>query len=111
MATEHGIEGLKTILGQVSFPAEKEQILERAAALDADEEIMGALRAMPPVAYDRPDEVLRSVPMDQSGTDARKESHRAAQRQEHTKPGLAETMKDTGPVNPIEEETGRNRKS
>lgn len=111
MATEHGIEGLETILGQVPFPAEKEQILDRAVSLGADEEIMGALRAMPPVSYDRPEEVLRSVPMARSSDDERKEAHRAAQRQEHTKPGLAETMKDTGPVNPIEEETGHNRKS
>ena len=111
MRTEHGVEGLKTILGQVPFPADKERILERAASLGADDEIMGALRAMPPVGYDRPDDVLRSVPMDESDTDARPESQRAQQRREHTKPGLSETMKDTGPVNPIEEETGENRKS
>ncbi|GAB3688147.1 DUF2795 domain-containing protein [Nocardiopsis oceani] len=111
MSTEHGVAGLKRILGQVSFPADKEQIVERASALGADSELLGALRAMPPVGYDQPDDVMRSVALDESDGGERTESQQAQQRRHHTKPGQAETMKETGPVNPIEEELGENRKS
>ncbi|MBR8744111.1 DUF2795 domain-containing protein [Nocardiopsis sp. MG754419] len=110
MGEKSGVEGLQTILGRVSFPADKDEIISRARSSGADDGLLGALRAMPPVVYERPDEVLRSVPVDESGTDARDESRRAQQRRHHTKPGLAETMKETEPVNPIEEETGENRK-
>jgi hypothetical protein len=87
METEHGAGGLRTILGQVPFPAHKERIVDRAADLGADQELLKALRSMPPVDYGNADEVMRSVPLDESEPDAR-----------------------TRPVNPIEEETGENRK-
>ncbi|GAB2501085.1 DUF2795 domain-containing protein [Nocardiopsis aegyptia] len=110
METEHGARGLRTILGEVPFPADKDRIVDRAADLGADEEQLRALMAMPPVDYGNADEVMRSVPMDESETDARIPEARRHQRHEQTRSGQAETMKETRPVNPIEEEIGENRK-
>lgn len=111
MSLRHGIEGLREILGEVAFPADKDRIVSHARDSGADEELLGALRSMPPVDYGEPEEVLRSVPLPRSDTDARPESARAQQRREHTKPGMSESMKETRPVNPIEEELGENRQS
>lgn len=111
MSVKHGIEGLRRILGEVSFPAGKDRILAQARDANADEELLSALRAMPPADYYQPEEVLRSVPLPRSDTDSSPESARAQQRREHTKPGMSESMKETRPVNPIEEELGENRKS
>ncbi|MBB6121867.1 DUF2795 domain-containing protein [Nocardiopsis algeriensis] len=111
MGVKHGIEGLKDILGEVSFPVGKEQVVEHALEAGADKELMSALRSIPPADYNQPEEILRSVPIPRSDTDARPESAKAQTRREHTKPGMASSMKETRPVNPIEEETGENRGS
>ncbi|MFD6950305.1 hypothetical protein A6A08_02165 [Nocardiopsis sp. TSRI0078] len=111
MSVKHGIEGLQAILGEVDFPAGKDRIVEHARNADADEELLSALRAIPPADYNQPEEVLRSVPLPRSDTDSHPESARAQHRREHGKPGMAESMKETRPVNPIEEELGENRKA
>ncbi|WP_444961653.1 DUF2795 domain-containing protein [Nocardiopsis sp. M1B1] len=111
MSVKRGIEGLKDVLGEVDFPADKDRIVTHALDAGADEELLSALRAMPPAQYNEPNEVLRSVPLPRSETDSHTESARAQLRREHTKPGMAESMKDSRPVNPIEEELGENRKS
>lgn len=111
MSVKHGIEGLREILGELDFPAGKDRIVTHALDADADEELLSALRAMPPADYNEPNEVLRSVPIPRSDTDSHPESARAQLRREHGKPGMAESMKESRPVNPIEEELGENRKS
>ncbi|WP_159941727.1 MULTISPECIES: DUF2795 domain-containing protein [unclassified Nocardiopsis] len=111
MSVKHGIRGLQEILGEVGFPAGKDRIVAHARDAGADEELLSALRAMPPADYNEPNEVLRSVPLPRSDTDSSPESARAQHRREHTKPGMAESMKETRPVNPIEEELGENRKA
>lgn len=111
MSVKRGIDGLQDVLGEVSFPAGKDQIVEHAREAGADEEMLSALRAMPPADYNEPNEVLRSVPLPRSDTDSHSESARAQLRREHTKPGMAESAKESRPVNPIEEELGENRKA
>ncbi|WP_121188529.1 DUF2795 domain-containing protein [Nocardiopsis sp. Huas11] len=98
METEHGAAGLRTILGQVPFPADKERIVDRAADLGADGEQLKALRAMPPVDYGNADEVMRSVPLEESETDARIPQARYRRRHEHTRSGRAEPRRrENGP--------------
>lgn len=109
MSADTGMRRLKEILGEVTFPAGKETIVDHATDSGADEEVLRAVRAMPPVEYDRPEEVLRSVPLDEDTPST--EAERAQQRREHVRGRQATSTTDPGPVNPIEEELGENRKS
>lgn len=111
MSADNGIDQLKAVLAEVDFPAAKETIVDRVADSGADEDVLRAVRSMPPVQYEQSDDVLRSVPLSEETSDARSDSQRAQQRRQNTRDGLAETMTETGPVNPIEEELGENRKS
>lgn len=111
MSVKRGVEGLKDILGEVSFPADKDRIVTHARDAGADEELLSALRSIPPAQYNQDEEVLRSVPLPRSETDSHTESARAQLRREHTKPGMSESTKESRPVNPIEEELGENRKA
>ncbi|HLS02973.1 MAG TPA: DUF2795 domain-containing protein [Beutenbergiaceae bacterium] len=112
MSADTGMRRLKEILGEVTFPAGKETIVDHATDSGADEEVLRAVRAMPPVEYDRPEEVLRSVPLDEDTPDTPStEAERAQQRREHVRGRQATSTTDPGPVNPIEEELGENRKS
>ncbi|QBI54281.1 DUF2795 domain-containing protein [Streptomonospora litoralis] len=111
MAVLHDIEGLKQILSGLDFPVGKDRIVEYAQEQGADRYLLSALQAMPPADYYQPDEVLRAVPTDELGGQQRDESDRAQQRRHHTKSGVSERAKDTGPVNPIEDELGENRGS
>ena len=111
MSADTGMRRLKEILGEVTFPAGKETIVDHATDSGADEEVLRAVRAMPPVEYDRPEEVLLSVPLDEDTPDTPStEAERAQQRREHVRGRQATSTTDPGPVNPIEEELGENRK-
>ena len=112
MSADNGMSRLKEILGEVSFPAGKETIVDHATNSGAGEEVLRAVQAMPPVEYDRPEEVLRSVPLDEDTSGApRTDSERAQQRRENVRGRQATSATDPGPVNPIEEELGENRHS
>lgn len=96
-------DALARWMGDVDFPASKEQLVAHAERSGADPEV---LRALPLADYRNLDEVMQSVPVAVERTEA----DRARQRREHTKPGLAEHMKDI-PRSPIVEELGENRGS
>ncbi|HVR00483.1 MAG TPA: DUF2795 domain-containing protein [Mycobacterium sp.] len=100
---------LRQYLNDVDYPADKDTLLEVANRNGCDEDTSRALRAIPPETYANFGEVLSSVALtdDQDLTDSAKaEAHRV-----HTKPNLAQSAKDVGPVNPIVEELGENRGS
>jgi hypothetical protein len=61
---------LQDALKQVDFPAQKDELLRSAEGLGADEEILQALRSLPPeVQYENKDEVVRSVRHPAAGTE------------------------------------------
>lgn len=93
-------------LDGVDFPADKQQLVERAEQNGAPEEVVRAFRAMPPVDYENLDEVVSSVPISKDQSDAEK----ASQAHRHAHSGLAEHERET-PVNPIVDELGENRGS
>ncbi|SFB19843.1 Protein of unknown function [Amycolatopsis marina] len=97
---------LRDALTDADFPASKDDLVRYAERAQADADTVRAIRSIPPVEYSSLSEVVRSVPLEEDRTEA----DRAAQRQSHTKPGVAEQEKDT-PTNPIVEELGENRGS
>jgi hypothetical protein len=102
-------QDLRRALGDVDFPAEKDQLVDRARNNGADEQTVRALRAIPPVEYRSLAEVLSSVPL-RDEQDVLPPGQQAQARRTHTKPGLAESAKDVSP-SPIVEELGTNRGS
>ncbi|OEU96629.1 DUF2795 domain-containing protein [Streptomyces oceani] len=87
----------------VSFPANKDELLRVARSNDASPGVLAALREMPPEEYANRDEVARSV---RTAPDADR-PHSAAQRAEQArkggKPGLSERLRDAERP-PVEEE-------
>ncbi|GAB2481805.1 DUF2795 domain-containing protein [Nocardiopsis aegyptia] len=77
MGVKRGVDGLRQILDAMDFPADKDAIVERALAADGDEELVSALRAMPPADFYEPNEVLRAVPLPESEPGSHTESARA----------------------------------
>jgi hypothetical protein len=53
-------------LGEVDFPATKDELVEAARAASAPDEVVRALRGIPPVEYANREEVGRSVRVDPS---------------------------------------------
>jgi hypothetical protein len=51
-------------LRDVDFPATRDELIRAAQAAGAPDEVLRALRALPPVEYRNRDEVGRSVPAD-----------------------------------------------
>lgn len=60
---------LRTVLGDVGYPAAKEQLVDHASRNNADEDTVHALRSIPEGRYTSFDEVVESVAIDQ-GRDA-----------------------------------------
>ncbi|KOX14060.1 DUF2795 domain-containing protein [Nocardiopsis sp. NRRL B-16309] len=80
MGVKRGVDGLRQILDAMDFPADKDTIVERALAADGDEEMLSALRSMPPADFNEPNEVLRAVPLPESEPRSHTESARARER-------------------------------
>ncbi|BBY28390.1 DUF2795 domain-containing protein [Mycolicibacterium sediminis] len=94
-------------LNDADFPADKDRLLAVADRNGADQDTLGALRAIPPEEYGNIGEVLASVTHDDGPSAA--EKARAGTLPDH--PGRAQGEKDVPPVNPIVEELGENRKA
>ncbi|OFJ50299.1 DUF2795 domain-containing protein [Mycolicibacterium grossiae] len=94
-------------LNDVAFPADKDALLAAADRNGADQDTLGALRAIPAEEYQNVDEVLASVTHD----DGLSEAEKAQAGTLPDKTGLAQSGKDLPPVNPIVEELGENRGS
>jgi hypothetical protein len=94
-------------LRDVDFPATKEQLIEAAQAARAPEEVLRALRAIPPVEYRNRAEVGRSVPADLVAELGISPGQRFAQLREAHRHGpqpLSASMRDV-PKPVVEEET------
>jgi hypothetical protein len=100
---------LRQYLNDVDYPADKDALLESADHNGCDEDTARALRAIPPETYANFGEVLSSVPL--TDDDDLSDSEKAAAHRVHTKPNVAQSARDVGPVNPIVEELGENRGS
>ncbi|MFJ6671532.1 DUF2795 domain-containing protein [Actinosynnema sp. NPDC091369] len=56
---------LRTVLGDVGYPADKGQLVDHASRNNADEDTVHALHAIPERRYESFDEVLDAVAIDQ----------------------------------------------
>lgn len=96
MSVKRGREGLRRILDTVEFPVDQPTVVDLAQEAGADAELLSALRAMPPAVFNEPNEILRSVPV-QDRPHSHTESARARERHEQAREPT-----------PIEEELGEN---
>ncbi|WP_055490900.1 DUF2795 domain-containing protein [Streptomyces sp. TP-A0356] len=90
----------------VDLPADKEQLVEAARRAGASDEVIKALRGIPPEQYNSREEVARSVRVDPDSDLGHSPAQRAEQAREGGKPGLSQHLRDT-PKPPIEEELER----
>ncbi len=97
---------LREWLGGVDYPAGKEQLVAAAQAGGAPQEVVAALRSIPPVEYENRSEVAASVPVAEGQSDSEKAREDRAPNQS----GLAEGAREVS-ANPIVEELGENRGS
>jgi len=106
MAAHTTIKEVLAALGEVDFPAGKDDLLAAAQAAGASEEVQKALRGIPPDEYANRDEVARSVRLDPSTEDGLDASRRAEQARTGGRLGLGQHEVDVRePV--IEEELQR----
>ncbi|MFE9748739.1 DUF2795 domain-containing protein [Saccharothrix saharensis] len=56
---------LRTVLGDVGYPADKGQLVDHASRNNADEDTVHALHAIPERRYESFDQVLDAVAIDQ----------------------------------------------
>jgi hypothetical protein len=91
-------------LGLVDFPADRDEIVERATEAEAPPEVRKALRAMPPVVYHNKAEVARSAHVD--ANDGETLSQKALQARDKTHLRVAQHERDVHPAEP-ELEPGR----
>lgn len=96
---------LRTWLSGTKFPADKSDLIHQAEQNDAPDDVLAALREMPPATYGNRAEVASSVRIPEQQTDTEK----AGERRRHSHPGRAETEAET-PTNPIAEVRGDNPK-
>ncbi|GAA4934149.1 DUF2795 domain-containing protein [Streptomyces coeruleoprunus] len=85
------------------FPASKEDLVEAARRSGASEEVVKALRGIPPEQYTNRDDVAHSVRVDVDSDQDTNRSRRAEQARQGGKPGLAQGLRDV-PKPPIQEE-------
>jgi hypothetical protein len=105
MAHTNVPEVLKAIK-DVDFPADKEKLMSAARGAGASEEVVKALRGIPPERYDSRDDVARSVRTDPDSDLGHNASQKAEQARKGGKPGLSEHLRDA-PKTPIQEELDR----
>ncbi|MEU6095170.1 DUF2795 domain-containing protein [Streptomyces sp. NPDC047079] len=87
----------------VDFPAGKDELLTAARSAGASDEVIKALRGIPPEQYTSREDVARSVRVDPDSDLGHTAGQRAEQAREGGKPGLSQHLRDT-PKPPIQEE-------
>jgi hypothetical protein len=83
-------------LGLVDFPADRDEIVERATEAEAPPDVRRALRAMPPVLYRNKAEVARSAHVDAS--DGGTLSHQALQARDKRHLRVAQHEREVHPT-------------
>ncbi len=92
----------------IDYPASKEELLRAAQDAGAPEEIIRALRAIPPEQYANRTEVMRSVPTDPAQDlhpDAAQRAEQAREQRHHGPQHLSQYEREV-PKPPIEDELG-----
>jgi hypothetical protein len=59
------VDRLRTVLGDVSYPAAKDHLTDHASRNNGDEDTVHALRSLPDGVYGSFEEVVRSVAIDE----------------------------------------------
>ena len=90
MAAHATVQEVLRAMEQVDFPAGKDDLLAAARAAGASEEVLKALRGIPPDEYANREEVARSVRLDPSTEDGLDASQRAEQARHGGRPGLSQ---------------------
>jgi hypothetical protein len=80
-------------LGTVDFPAPRDEIVQDAARQGAPEDVLKALRRMPPVDYRSRAEVIRSAAVKEELP----ASEHAARARDHTHQRIAEPLREPHP--------------
>ncbi|MCF6522640.1 DUF2795 domain-containing protein [Streptomyces sp. JJ36] len=93
-------------LQNVDFPADKEQLLREAEREGASEEVLTALRGIPPEEYGNRQDVARSVRTEPDSDIPHTAAQRAQQARLGGKPGQSQHLREV-PRTPIEEELDR----
>lgn len=62
---------LEDALADVDWPVAKQELVAHVESRETDEEVLGALRALPLADYDNAEQVIRSVPTADARHDAR----------------------------------------
>lgn len=97
---------LKMALRDVDYPAGKEELIRAAEAAGAPEEVIRALRAIPPEVYRNREEVARSIPGDPAEeldvTPAQR-AEQARERRRHGGEHLSQYLREV-PKPPVEGE-------
>ena len=99
---------LKMALRNVDYPAGKQELIRAAEAAGAREEVIRALRAVPPEVYRNRQEVARSIPDDPAeelGVTPAQRAEQARERRRHGGEHLSQYLREV-PKPPLEEELG-----
>ncbi|MGV9255661.1 DUF2795 domain-containing protein [Streptomyces sp. NPDC003697] len=90
----------------VDFPAGKDELIEAAKRSGASQEVIKALRGLPPEQYANRKEVVRSVRLPADSDLDLSDAQRAEQAREGGRPGQSQHLRDV-PKPPVEEELDR----
>ncbi|GAB2881769.1 hypothetical protein GCM10027074_57650 [Streptomyces deserti] len=90
----------------VRFPASKDELIDAARRAGASEEVVAALRGIPPEGYANKEEVARSVRVDPDSDLGLSPAQRAEQARAGGKPGQSQHLRDV-PKPPVQEELDR----
>lgn len=93
--TRVGVKDLERALQAADFPATKDELLAAARREDAGEDVIKALRSLPPVDYGSVSEVVRSVTVD-VGSGVTEDQHAELARNKRDQ-GVAEGVRRRDP--------------
>jgi hypothetical protein len=99
------LDELYATLRDAHFPATKDELIQAATAAGAPEDVIHALRAIPPEQYRNKEEVGRSVQIDPAAERFLTPGQLAEQSRLGGEPGLGQVERDV-PLSPIEEADG-----
>lgn len=92
------------------YPADKDALLTLAERNGGDEEVLRALRGLPPVQYGSRDELLRSIDANPGDLAGQTAAEKGRQSRDQSDSRIPEHLRDTQ-ATPIEDEVGYNARS
>lgn len=93
-------------LRDVTFPADKAELLEAARSAGASDDVLSALRGVPPETYTNRVDIAHSVRTDPDTDLGHSPAQRGEQARQGGKQGLSQHLREA-PKTPIEEELDR----